>query len=871
MLKVAAPSNTSDSNSSTNSIPCDGDVDADGTCRRSEGRVRKKKRRWSVCAAKVKAGALKVRALVTSDSSSESEGGHEGDGDSESEMDSIQSERSSPKQSDRGPGWGFEEDRDPHGDHDHPLPRKGGASVVSFADAPSATAQAAHAVNANANANANASPDRAAPELCVVIPTPFDDGATTPSTTPTPVSGSAEGASVVEVGFLSPVRAARVDDGDGDGDGDGDSLARSSPGPLAGMMLIDSLAPGDDDQELHQEPHQEHGGGEEGGGEEGGGESTAWELSSSSGDDDDDTNVVSAIRSRSRSRSMSPPPLPSPSPPPVFLSPRGRSHTHTRPESPGSYVARMQRILAQVHQTTRSSTDSTSRSPDEADVGTARRTLTSGQDGGVMSGAAVGDGTLSSSDERAVRQPNVRAGPFEGTAVQHCRDEDGGWKTERQQVEQQRQGGLEQRGPCHAALAERTTQIEEEGVVYVDFEEPERRGDQELLIAAVSAMVGMMVPESYRWVLWLACSAVTVWFPLRNHFYSALGWASAWWSCAGDQAALGVDADQGPPPPYVEVDVDVDMGGGGDMHDGSPAGQVGVLGDETEQAKEGLGGGLDDDDLPGEREGAVARNVSKERKENEQYEALLAGLSETEVAFVRSAGEEEEMRLLHQCLEYANHDTAGAIKVCSTFCRFRMKEGWALVLSALELEGPLKSRVHTLTTGKDRIGRGLITFSPGKLDMKKGPPEAYHKMLCYVLQEVLKEEEMQTKGLVLLVDARDVGFGLLRHFTLADYTRGLRMLGGAFPAKVKAIRILHLNRAISIALSIAMPLLSPKMRARVEIVTSDRASDGSFTSELAEPSFIPAELGIQGKWTGSHDFWGKWVEERVSAERRLAR
>lgn len=49
---------------------------------------------------------------------------------------------------------------------------------------------------------------------------------------------------------------------------------------------------------------------------------------------------------------------------------------------------------------------------------------------------------------------------------------------------------------------------------------------------------------------------------------------------------------------------------------------------------------------------------------------------------------------------------------------------------------------------------------------------------------------------------------------MADYKRGLRMLGGAFPAKVKAIRILHLNRVISIALSIAMPLLSAKMRAR---------------------------------------------------------
>lgn len=30
----------------------------------------------------------------------------------------------------------------------------------------------------------------------------------------------------------------------------------------------------------------------------------------------------------------------------------------------------------------------------------------------------------------------------------------------------------------------------------------------------------------------------------------------------------------------------------------------------------------------------------------------------------------------------------------------------------------------------------MLTFSPGELDMTKAPPVAYHKMLCYVLQEV---------------------------------------------------------------------------------------------------------------------------------------
>lgn len=120
MLKVAVPSNTSDSNSSSsNATSNPGDVDAaDGTySRRSGGRG--KKRRW-VCA-KVKAGALKVRALVTSDSSSSSsESEEEGGSDRESERGSSQSEERGSR--DSGADSEFGEDHGRHRGHDRPSP-----------------------------------------------------------------------------------------------------------------------------------------------------------------------------------------------------------------------------------------------------------------------------------------------------------------------------------------------------------------------------------------------------------------------------------------------------------------------------------------------------------------------------------------------------------------------------------------------------------------------------------------------------------------------------------------------------------------------------------------------------------------------------
>lgn len=113
MLKVEVPPSNTASSSSRTSKP--GDVDGDGNrSDTSGGRARKKKRRWSVCAAKVKAGVLKARNFVTSDSSSESSG--EGDSESERERDR---QRGSQRDNDSGVDSGFGEDRDGDRDHDH--------------------------------------------------------------------------------------------------------------------------------------------------------------------------------------------------------------------------------------------------------------------------------------------------------------------------------------------------------------------------------------------------------------------------------------------------------------------------------------------------------------------------------------------------------------------------------------------------------------------------------------------------------------------------------------------------------------------------------------------------------------------------------
>lgn len=57
---------------------------------------------------------------------------------------------------------------------------------------------------------------------------------------------------------------------------------------------------------------------------------------------------------------------------------------------------------------------------------------------------------------------------------------------------------------------------------------------------------------------------------------------------------------------------------------------------------------------------------------------------------------------------------------------------------------------------------------------------------------------------------------------------------------------------------------SPVLRtSRVEVVAGDRARDGSFSRNLADPSALPMELSIGGSWAGSQFFWDRWIAERL--------
>lgn len=218
-----------------------------------------------------------------------------------------------------------------------------------------------------------------------------------------------------------------------------------------------------------------------------------------------------------------------------------------------------------------------------------------------------------------------------------------------------------------AGVSEQQERWEEGGTYEDDYEEEmvyceEGRRDLELMTAAVAAMIGMMIPERYEWMLWLACCAVTLWFPLQKRF----SWPPCWRTQLSSKPALSPppsrqpsqavsigdgNEDDEPPPPYVELDhVDVYSTRQVQAEAEEPLpfqsangnGRVPLVRDASRKilTEASCNGGPDwrDDSVAEGEEGGVSQ----------RYRQMVTGLSETEREFVGSAGEEEKNRLLHQ-------------------------------------------------------------------------------------------------------------------------------------------------------------------------------------------------------------------------------
>ena len=252
----------------------------------------------------------------------------------------------------------------------------------------------------------------------------------------------------------------------------------------------------------------------------------------------------------------------------------------TCPESPGSYVARMQRTLLRMER-------SGGNANGNIDVnGKANRIA----NGNANVNANVNPNAYSSVNGQGNGQDCVGSGPtvwLEGNAAGRV-DTHAAESTE-QGTEESHQRGLDKRPGTHQ----------------------DNYHEMDLMIAAVSTMIGMYIPEEARCVLLLACSAVIVLIPGRRWgLFDPCLWSASSSSAErdsaspdqGDSAAPahgaslsdhreseGMDAarvESRPPGDVSRDTVGQDVAAGGAAAGGAAAGEAAAGGAKVEGAAE---------------------------------------------------------------------------------------------------------------------------------------------------------------------------------------------------------------------------------------------------------------------------------------------
>jgi hypothetical protein len=210
-----------------------------------------------------------------------------------------------------------------------------------------------------------------------------------------------------------------------------------------------------------------------------------------------------------------------------------------------------------------------------------------------------------------------------------------------------------------------------------------------------------------------------------------------------------------------------------------------------------------------------------------------------------------------QMLRARNFDKRRALTTAMNFTRFREKQGWSLLITAKQVENPLRSGFHWLLPGYDNQGRRVIVYNLRNMDQSAGSIKQYQQMGCYIMQEATRRDpQAQTNGIVLVADCSHLKMSL---FSVADFKRGTQMILDCFPVKVKAIYLCNLPRVASVLLTVLKEVVTKKMGERIHVVPK-----GGLNGYIKKEN-LPVSLG------GSmpHFNWDEWVDHQLDAEAEL--
>ncbi|XP_052762897.1 alpha-tocopherol transfer protein-like isoform X3 [Mya arenaria] len=151
----------------------------------------------------------------------------------------------------------------------------------------------------------------------------------------------------------------------------------------------------------------------------------------------------------------------------------------------------------------------------------------------------------------------------------------------------------------------------------------------------------------------------------------------------------------------------------------------------------------------------------------------------------------------------------------------------------------LEAGVTGVLPHRDKLGRRVIMFRPGRWDPSKYPLDDIFKTNFLTLSKLVEEPEAQITGIVLVTDFKSFGWKHARRLKPLYAKRMIKILQDCFPMRFKGIHYLNEPAIFDYIFAIVRPFLKEKILSRVRF----HGNKYEELLEFLEPEHLPSDYG----------------------------
>lgn len=136
-------------------------------------------------------------------------------------------------------------------------------------------------------------------------------------------------------------------------------------------------------------------------------------------------------------------------------------------------------------------------------------------------------------------------------------------------------------------------------------------------------------------------------------------------------------------------------------------------------------------------------------------------------------------------------------------------------LETQDLKTHLNQRLQVVASDRDQLGRKIFIFRAGLWTPKVTTLDDIFRCNVFYLRRLASDLETQFKGIVAIVDLKNLGIHHVRQVTPSYAKKVAALIQDCFPIRFQAIHLVNEPWIFSILLSMILPFFSEKIQSRI--------------------------------------------------------